>query len=67
MGDWVEKGKGLRCTDWQLQKSRGDVKSRTGNLVSNITVTMYTARWVLEISRGTLYKVYDCVTTMLYT
>ena len=37
------------------------------NIVNNIVITMYGARQVLEISRESLSKVYDCLTTMLYT
>ena len=32
---------------------------------NNILIILYGARWVLEISEGTLCKVYDCLTTML--
>ena len=39
--------KGLRSTDWQLQNSHRDVKY---SIVSNIVITMYSARWVLKIS-----------------
>ena len=37
------------------------------NEVNNIVVTMYGAKWVLEISWGSLVKVNDCVNSMLYT
>ena len=45
--------KGLRSTDWQLSSSHGGVKHSIGNIVNGILVTMYGARWLLEISRGT--------------
>ena len=34
--------------------------------VNNIVITMYGVRRVLEISGGTLCKVYDCLIAMLY-
>ena len=54
----MKKVKGLRSTSWQLQKSHRDVKYSTGNIVSNIVITINGARWVLEILRGTLCKVH---------
>ena len=56
-----------RSTDQQLQNSHGDVKYSLGNIVSNIVITTYGARWALNSSGGTLCKVYDCQTTMLYS
>ena len=47
------KGEGIK---WQLQNSHSDVKYNIGNIVHNVT-TMYGARWILEISRGSLWKV----------
>ena len=44
-----------------------DVKYRVGNMVTDIAVTMYGARRVLEILRGTLCEVHDYLTSMLYT
>lgn len=38
-GDWVRKGKGSRSTNWPSQKSHS-----TGNIVTNIVLTMYGAR-----------------------
>ena len=43
------------------------VTHNIGRIVNNIVLTMYVARWVLEISREILCKVYDHLTTMLYT
>ena len=43
-----------------------DVNYSVGNIVSNIVMTMYGVRWVLEILRGPLCKVPDGITTMLY-
>lgn len=45
---------GLSSTDWQLQSSRGG------------EVTVHGARWALEVSGGTLGKVYDRPTSMSY-
>ena len=59
--------KGLRSTDWKLQNSHGDVKYSIGNIVSNIGIILYGSRWVLETSGGTLSKVYEGLSTMLYT
>ena len=36
-------------------------------VVNNIAMTMYGSSWVLEISGGTLCKVYDYLNTVLYT
>ena len=66
MGRWVEKGKGLRSINWELQNSHRDVKYSTGNVVNNIVITMSGARWILEISGGPVCKVYDCLTTTLH-
>ena len=57
----------LRSRNWQLQNTHGDVKYCVGNIVNDIVITMYGARWVFEILGGSLCKVYDCFTTMLYT
>ena len=59
--------KGLRSTNWQSQSFCEDVKYSIGNIVNNIVTTMYGARWVVEISGGTLCKVHDCLATVLYT
>ena len=64
---WVKKGKGLRSPKWQSQNSHKDVNSLIGNVVNTIVITRSGARWVLEITGGPLCKVYDCLTTMLYT
>ena len=52
-----EKDEGLRSTDWQLQKRHGDVKYSPENVVNIVAITTYGARWVLEISGGTIFKV----------
>ena len=39
------------------QNSLGDVKHSIGNIVNNIVMTVYGARWALEISEDTLCKV----------
>ena len=61
----VEKAKELRSTDWWLQNKIHSYS--VGNTVNNVVVDMCGARWELEISRETLCKVYDYLTTMLYT
>ena len=63
----MKEVKGLRMRDWQLHNSHGDVKYSIGNAVNNTVTTMYGATWVLEILRGSVGKVYECLTTMLYT
>ena len=65
LGDWVEKVK--RFNKLVVTKRHGNTKYSIGNIVNNIVITMYGARWVLEISGGTLCKVYDCLTIMWYT
>ena len=40
--------------------SHGDVKHNTGNIANNI-ITMYGARWVLELSVGSLCNLYKCL------
>ena len=67
LGRRVEKGKGLRSINWELQNSHRDVKYSIGNVVNNIVITMDGARWVLEILRGTLNEEYDFLTTILYS
>ena len=60
-GGLGEKGEGTKKYKWQLQKSHGDGKYSTGDIVNNI-ITLYGARRALETSGGTLCKVYDCLT-----
>ena len=67
LGGWVYKVKGLRSTNQQLQNSHRGVKYSIGNIVNDILITMYGTRQVLEILVGILCKVYDSLTTMLYT
>lgn len=53
MGGNQEKAQqtGVRfLTDWQLPNSHRDVKYSTGNTVNNIVITIFSARWVMEIS-----------------
>ena len=64
LGDRVTEMKGSRTITWYSQNSHMD---SIGNIVSNYIVTMYGARGVLEISGCTLCKVYDCLTSTLYT
>ena len=67
LGGRVRKVKGLGSTHWSLRNSHGDVKYSIGNTVSNIIITVWCASWALELSGETLCKVYDYLTTMLYT
>ena len=53
-------------TNWSLQNSHGHVKNSIENVGNNIVIIMYGAGWVLEISGGSLCKVYVCLTGMLY-
>lgn len=61
---WMgEKGEGST----KLQHRHGDVKSSIGNRVSNMIITMYGAKWVLELSGRSLHTLHDCLTaTILY-
>ena len=60
----MKKVKGLRSTDWPLQNSHGNVKYSIGNIINNSVITMSSARLLLDISRGTLCKVHNCLTTI---
>lgn len=51
-----------KCTLVVTEQSR-DVTCSVGNTVSNGVITVGGARWGLEILGGTLYKIYDCLTT----
>ena len=63
----MKKVKGLRITNWQLQNSHADIKYSIGGIFNNIAITMYGTRGALEISGGTLCKVYEFLTTVTYT
>ena len=43
LGDWVEKVKALRSTDWCLQNSHRDVKYSTGNVINVFNIVLYMA------------------------
>ena len=49
---WLKMVKGLRSPDWQLQNSCVDLKYTIENIVNNNVISMYGARWVLEILGG---------------
>ena len=66
-GGLGERGEGINKYKLVLQNGHRGVTYSIGNIVKNIMITMYGARWVLKILGGTLCKVYDCLTTMLYT
>ena len=58
----VEKGEGVEKSKLGMERT-----DSTRNIVNNIVGTVDGARWVVEISGGTLCKVYDYLSTMLYT
>ena len=58
-------GKGISKYRLPVRKQYGDVKCSVGNTVNNIVVTMFGARWALEILGGSFCKVHGCLTTML--
>ena len=65
------RGLGEKCEEVEkyrlvVTKQLWDVKYSIGNIVGNIVIHVYGARWVLETSGGTLCKLYDYLTTMLY-
>ena len=45
--DWVKNVKELRSRNWDLQIVTG-IKYSIGNIVDNIVVTVYGARWALD-------------------
>ena len=71
-GELEYRAKRLGSTNWQSQNSPRNVKYSIRNIVNNNAITIYGfhnygARWILEILGRTVGKVYDCLTTMLYT
>lgn len=46
---WVKKVKELTSTNWQLKNSHKNVKYNIGDIVSNLVITMYGVRWVLDL------------------
>ena len=52
LGHWVKMVKVLASTDRYLQNSQGDIRYNIGNTVKNIVLTVYGARWGLDISGG---------------
>lgn len=67
LGDWVKVVKALRIIVWWLQNSHGNVKYNIGSIFNIIAITIYSARWILEILGGKFWKVYDCQNIMQYT
>ena len=63
----VVKCKGYYARILLPPRPRAIQVSSEANIVNKIVVTMYGAKWVLEISWGSLVKVNDCVNSMLYT
>ena len=47
---WSKKGKGMERYRLVVTNSHEDVKCSTGNIVSNIVIAKYGARWGLELS-----------------
>ena len=45
----------------------GHVKYSIGNTVNNMVITVYGIRWIVDLSGGSLRKLYKCLTTILYT
>ena len=50
-----------------IQNSQGDVKYSIEDTVNNIAIIMYGARLILELLEGSLCRLGNCLTTMLYT
>ena len=66
--DLGEKGKGIKKSKLELHNNHRDGKYSIGNTVSNLIITVYGVRWELDLSGcGTLYKLYKCLSTRLYT
>lgn len=63
-GGLGERGEAIKYK-LAVTKQSWDVKDGIGNMVCKCCVNYVRCRWVLEILRGTLCKVYDCQTTML--
>ena len=51
----------------KLQNSQGAVKYSTGSIVNNIVITMYGAKCALDLWGGSPNKLYNWLTSMLYT
>ena len=66
-GELGEKGEGIKKYKLIVTKQSWVCKVQLGNIVNDIVITVRGARWALEISRGPLCKVYDCLTIMLNT
>lgn len=49
LGSWAEKVKGLEAQIGSYRVSCGNVKFSTGNRVNDIVMTVYGARWVLDV------------------
>ena len=57
----LEKYKKLEKSPWDFREVQ------SGEYGHGIIITACDARWVLEIQEGSICKVYDCLTTLLYT
>ena len=49
-GELGEKGEGIK--NYKLAATKQSWACKVGNIVNNITITMYCARWVLKILGG---------------
>ena len=49
--DWAisEKGEGIKRYRLVVKKQSQDIKYSIGNIVNHVVITLYEARWVLEI------------------
>ena len=62
-----KKDEGIEKYRWVVTEQSWGCEVSIGSIVNNVTVTMFGARWVPEISiGGTPCKMYNCLTTMLY-
>ena len=59
------RSKSSTISHMQLQNIHGDGMYSIGIIVNNIVITMYGARWVLELSVRSRSKFYKCLITML--
>lgn len=58
--------KGVGGTNWHLHNSHRAVDYHLGNIVNNIQINRYGARWAPEAVGGPLCKVHDFLTTLPY-
>lgn len=63
----MNKGKGLRRTNWQLQNSLGDIKHNIRKIINSV-ITIHHVRWVLgnHLVSYILYSYYAVHLTLIY-